>query len=103
MKSFPARSGSGADFILAAPDAEPSESGELRKGPKGRSPRTVTAVCLHGDVKFVLGTIGTPQLREAFRWPCTAFRSSASIAVLPAGLETGGFAASLSLDEIIQF
>lgn len=61
------------------------------------------AVRLHGDVRFVLGTIQTPQLCEAFQWTCTALHSSAPIAVLPAALETGGFAALLCLDEIIQF
>lgn len=46
VKSLPACSGSGADFILAAPDAEPWESGELQGGPRGYSLPRVMAVHL---------------------------------------------------------
>lgn len=88
VKSFPARSGSGADFILAAPDAEPAEPGELRRGPKSRLLLMVTALCLHEEVKLFLGTIRTLQIFSG--------HSQCYAHLLSAGPETRGFAALLS-------
>lgn len=48
----------------------------------------VTAVCLHGDVKLFLETIRTPQIFSG--------HSQCYAHLLPAGLETRGFAALLS-------
>lgn len=67
VKSFPARSSSGADFILAAPDADPRSWGNQGKA----------APCAHSwGCPIVLGTIQLSQLREASR--CSAHRGCAS-------------------------